>query len=121
MEVYDIMPLEKDDDFNKDAIIERLKAEGKDGNRMITYVEFLFSPAVQMLFHILNSEFIFKRGHPAYNRIKLYGIFMYANEQNAYTLTSVSYLCRNDKVLRCFTNGIEPSPNWMIFYVKAIG
>ena len=61
MEVYDIMPLEKDDDFNKDAIIERLKAEGKDGNRMITYVEFLFSPAVQMLFHILNSQFIFKR------------------------------------------------------------
>lgn len=118
MEVCDIMPLEKDDDFNKDAIIERLKAEGRDGNRMITYVEFLFSPAVQMLFHILNSEFIFKRGHPAYNRIKLYGIFMYANEQNAYTLTSVSYLCRNDKVLRCFTNGIEPSPNCLDDFLR---
>ena len=49
------MPLEKDDDFNKNAIIERLKAKGKDGNRMITYVEFLFSPAVLMLFH--NFEF----------------------------------------------------------------
>ena len=118
MEVYDIMPLEKDDDFNKDAIIDRLKAKGKDGNRMITYVEFLFSPAVQMLFHILNSEFIFKRGHPAYNRIKLYGIIMYAYDQNVYTLTRVSYLCRHDDVLKCFTNGITPSANCLDDFLR---
>ena len=37
------MPLEKDDDFNKEDIICRLKAKGRDGNQMITYVEFLFS------------------------------------------------------------------------------
>ena len=112
------MPLEKDDNFNKDEIIERLKAKGKDGNRMITYVEFLFSPAVLMLFHILNSEFVFKRGRPAYNRIKLYGIFMYAYDQNVYTLTGVSYLCRNDEVLRCFTNGITPSPNCLDDFLR---
>lgn len=105
------MSLEKDDDFNKDDIIERLKSKGKDSNCMITYVEFLFSPAVLMLFSILNLKFMFKPGHPAYNRIKLYGILMYANEQNVYTLKGVSYLCRNDEVLKCFTNGITPSPN----------
>ena len=47
------MSLEKDEDFNKEDIIERLKAQGKDGHRMITYVEFLFSPAVLMLIGIL--------------------------------------------------------------------
>ena len=31
------MPLEKDDDFNKEDIIKRLKGKGKDANRMITY------------------------------------------------------------------------------------
>lgn len=51
------MPLEKDDDFNKEDIICRLKAKGRDGNQMITYVEFLFSPAVFMLFSILNLKF----------------------------------------------------------------
>lgn len=69
------MPLEKDDDFNKEDIIDRLRSKGKDGNQMITYVEFLFSPAVLMLFTILNLEFIFKHGRPAYNRIKLYWYF----------------------------------------------
>ena len=103
--------LEKDDDFNHDSIVRRLKTKGRDGDRMITYVDFLFSPAVYMLFTILNMKFIFKRGHPAYNRIKLYGIIMYAHELNVYTLTGVSYLCRNDEVLKCFTNGITPSPN----------
>ena len=105
------MPLEKDDDFNKEDIIDRLRSKGKDGNQMITYVEFLFSPAVLMLFTILNLEFIFKRGRPAYNRIKLYGILMYAQDHNVYTLTGVSYLCRNDELLKCFTNGITPSAN----------
>ena len=81
------MTLEKYDDFNKDDIIGRLKSKGKDGSRVIAYVEFLFSPAVFMLFSILNSEFIFKPGHPAYNRIKLYGIFMYVQDKNMYTLT----------------------------------
>lgn len=112
------MPLEKDDDFNKDDIIDRLKAKGKDGNQMITYVEFLFSPAVLMLFSILNLKFIFKRGRPAYNRIKLYGIFMYAQDHNVYTLTGVSYLCRNDEVLKCFTNGITPSPNCLDDFLR---
>ena len=69
------MTLEKDDEFNKDDIIDRLKSKGQDGYRMITYVDFLFSPAVFMLFTILNMKFMFKRGHPAYNRMKLYGIF----------------------------------------------
>ena len=96
------MTLEKDDEFNKDDIIDRLKSKGQDGYRMITYVDFLFSPAVFMLFTILNMKFMFKRGHPAYNRMKLYGIFMYAQDQNVYTLTGVSYLCKNDEVLKCF-------------------
>ena len=112
------MPLEKDDDFNKEDIIKRLKGKGKDANRMITYVEFLFSPPVFMLLGILNFKFIFKRGHPAYNRIKLYGIFMYASDQNVYTLTGVSYLCRNDELLKCFTNGIAPSPNCLDDFLR---
>ena len=49
--------LEKDDDFNKDNIINQLKSKDEDGNRTITYVEFLFSPVDFMLFTILNSEF----------------------------------------------------------------
>ena len=31
------MTLEKDDEFNKDDIIDRLKSKGQDGYRMITY------------------------------------------------------------------------------------
>ena len=112
------MTLEKDDEFNKDDIIDRLKSKGQDGYRMITYVDFLFSPAVFMLFTILNMKFMFKRGHPAYNRMKLYGIFMYAQDQNVYTLTGVSYLCRNDEVLKCFTNGITPSPNCLDDFLR---
>ena len=112
------MSLEKDEDFNKEDIIERLKAQGKDGHRMITYVEFLFSPAVLMLIGILNSKFIFTRGRPAYNRAKLYGIFMYAQYRNVYTLTGVAYLCRNDEVLKCFTNGITPSPNCLDDFLR---
>ena len=112
------MSLEKDDDFNKDDIIDRLKSKGKYGNRMITYVEFLFSSPVLMLFSILNLKFRFKRGHPAYNRIKLYGIFMYASDQNVYTLTGVSYLCRNDEVLKCFMNGITPSPHCLDDFLR---
>ena len=112
------MTLEKDDDFNKDDIIDRLKSKGRDGYRMITYVDFLFSPAVVMLFTILNMKFMFKRGHPAYNRMKLYGIFMYAQDRNVYTLTGVSYLCRNDEVLKCFTNGITPSPNCLDDFLR---
>ena len=112
------MPLEKDDDFNENDIIERLKTKGKDGNRMITYVEFLFSPAVQMLMCILNFKFYFKRGRPAYDRTKLYGIFMYAYDQNVYTLTGVARLCRNDEVLKCFTNGITPSPNCLDDFLR---
>ena len=34
---------------------------------------------------------------------------MYAQDHNVYTLTGVSYLCRNDELLKCFTNGITPS------------
>lgn len=112
------MTLEKDDDFNKDDIIDRLKSKCRDGYRMITYVDFLFSPAVVMLFTILNMKFMFKRGHPAYNRMKLYGIFMYAQDRNVYTLTGVSYLCRNDEVLKCFTNGITPSPNCLDDFLR---
>ena len=105
------MPLEKDDDFNKDDIIGRLNEKGRDGDRMITYVEFLFSAPVQMFFYILNCKFIFQRGHPAYDRTKLYGILMYAYYKNVYTLSGVAYLCRNDEVLKCFTNGTTPSAN----------
>ena len=50
--------------------------------------------------------------------MKLYGIFMYAYTQNVYTLTGVAYLCRNDEVLRCFTNGIEPSANCLDDFLK---
>ena len=112
------MSLEKDENFNKEDIIGRLKDKGKDGNRMITYVEFLFSPAVQMLMSVLNLKFIFKRGRPAYDRTKLYGIFMYAYDQNVYTLTGVARLCRTDEVLKCFTNGITPSPNCLDDFLR---
>ena len=61
------MSLEKDDEFTKDKVKDRLKTKGRDGDQMITYVDFLFSPPVYMLFTILNLKFIFKCGHPAYN------------------------------------------------------
>ena len=37
------MPLEVDNDFEKDIIMEKLKKEGKDAYKFMTYVEFLFS------------------------------------------------------------------------------
>lgn len=43
---------------------------------------------------------------------------MYAQDHNVYTLTGVSYLCRNDDVLKCFTNGITPSPNCLDEFLK---
>ena len=43
---------------------------------------------------------------------------MYAYDHNMYTLTGVSYLCRNDEVLRCFTNGITPSPNCLDDFLR---
>ena len=60
------MTLEKDDEFNKDDIIDRLKSKGQDGYRN-DYLQliFYFSPAAFMLFTILNMKFMFKRGHPA--------------------------------------------------------
>ena len=96
MEDYELMTLEKDKNFTKKLIIDRLKSKGRDGDWMITCTEFLFSQPVVMLFNMLNFKFMFTRGHPAYNRMKLYGIFMYAYTQNVYTLIGVAYLCRND-------------------------
>lgn len=112
------MSLEKDENFNKDDIISRLESKGKDGYWMITCVNFLFSKPVAMLFLMLNLKFLFQRGRPAYDRTKLYGIFMYAYNQNKYTLTGVSHLCRNDEVLKCFTNGITPSPNCLDDFLR---
>ena len=43
---------------------------------------------------------------------------MYAYDHNVYTLTGVSYLCRNDEVLKCFTNGITPSPNCLNDFLR---
>ena len=118
MEDYELMTLEKDKNFTKKLIIDRLKSKGRDGDWMITCTEFLFSQPVVMLFNMLNFKFMFTRGHPAYNRMKLYGIFMYAYTQNVYTMTGVAYLCRNDGVLRCFTNGIEPSANCLDDFLR---
>ena len=96
------MPLEVDNDFEKDIIMEKLKKEGKDAYKFMTYVEFLFSVPVQFLFGLLNYKYKYGRGHPAYDRTKLYGIIMYAYLRKSFTLTGVSYLCRHDDVLKCF-------------------
>ena len=35
-----------------------------------------------------------------------------------FTITGVAYLCRKDKVLRCFTNGSTPSPNCLDDFLR---
>lgn len=105
------MVLKKMDSFNKDDINGRLKAKGRDGRWFMIYVDFLFSIPVQVLIIFLNMKFMKTKGHPAYDRTLLLGILMYAFHQNVFTLTGVSYLTRNDEVLKCFTCGEEISAN----------
>ena len=80
---------------------------------MITYryqtaVEFIFEPCIVDLMNLLDEKFNSELGRPAYSRIQLLSIFIFAEINGVTNISDIPVLCETTDIFKILTPGNIP-------------
>lgn len=103
------MCLKNLDGFNYENLKRELDEFGPDADRMITFVDYVFSDCIQDQISILNSKFGSKVGNSAYPRDMILLVLLYCFDSNINNHKRIAKECRINDILKIITRKYTPS------------
>lgn len=97
--------------FTKENILKQLSNLNVNVDRYKMVVDFIFQPCIVYLIDKIDSEFNSELGAPAYSRLQLLAILLFAEIRGVNNLEEISSLCKTDDIFKVITPTDKPSRN----------
>ena len=103
--------IKNDTKLTKEYVLNGLKSLDYNTYRYQTAVEFIFEPCIVNLMKVLDEKFNSELGRPAYSRIQLLSMFIFAEINGVTNISDIPVLCETNDIFKILTPGDIPQRN----------